>query len=133
MNLNKNKTEVNYLSVILLRIMVSLIFIVASLNHLLNPEKAVERIKNAKLAVLGNLLGTPEISVLVSGVIMAIAGIALLIGYRTQFAAIVLITVLIPITFTIQVGQLTTLGPLFKNVAILGGLLFFVMNQKFKK
>lgn len=64
---------------------------------------------------------------------MLISGLSLALGYKTRYAAILLIAILIPITITIQVGQLTTLGPLFKNVAILGGLLFFTMNPKFKK
>jgi len=37
--------------------------------------------------------------------------------------------VLIPITLTIQVGQVQTMGPLFKNIGLAGGLLFFAMND----
>ena len=63
---------------------------------------------------------------------MLIAGVALLIGFKTRVSAIILIAVLIPITLTIQVGQVATLGPLFKNVAILGGLIFFSINSNLK-
>lgn len=128
---NKN-IEVSRCSVTVLRVLVSLIFIVASLNHLINTDKAVARIKNAKFGALGHLLGPPEISVIISGVVMLLGGIALAVGFRTKWASIVLIAMLIPITLTIQVGQMATVGPLFKNIAILGGLLFFAMNPKLK-
>ena len=131
--MQNNKIEVSRNSVAVLRVMVSLIFIVASLNHLINTDKAVARIENAKFGALGHLLGPPEIAVMASGVVMLLAGIALAVGFRTKWAAILLIVMLIPITLTIQVGQMATVGPLFKNVAILGGLLFFVLNPKLKK
>ncbi|MBO0341347.1 MAG: DoxX family protein [Bacteroidota bacterium] len=131
--MQNNTVEVSRSSISVLRVMVSLIFIVASLNHLINTDKAVARIENAKFGVLGNLLGSPEVSVIASGVVMLLAGIALAIGFRTKWAAILLIVMLIPITLTIQVGQMSTVGPLFKNIAILGGLLFFVLNPKLKK
>ncbi|MDF0716302.1 DoxX family protein [Muricauda sp. 334s03] len=131
--MQNNKIEVNRNSLTVLRIMLSLIFIVASLNHLINTDKAVARIENAKFGVLGHVLGPPSIVVLVSGIIMLIAGISFLVGIKTRMAAIVLICVLVPITLTIQVGQITTVGPLFKNIAILGGLLFFVLNSNLKK
>ena len=60
---------------------------------------------------------------------MVAAGFLFLIGYKTKWAAITLMMVLVPITLTVQVGQITTLGPLFKNIAILGGLLFFILND----
>ncbi|MBR9854444.1 MAG: DoxX family protein [Algicola sp.] len=120
-------------SVIVLRVLVSLIFIVASLNHLINTDKAVARIENARFGALGHLLGSPEFAVIASGIVMLLAGIAFLLGLKTRWAAVALICMLIPITLTIQVGQMTTMGPLFKNVAILGGLLFFVLNPKIKK
>lgn len=130
-NQNK-KLEVNYISVVILRIMLSLIFIVASTNHFLNTEKTVNRIKNANMGFIGDILGSPETAVILSGIAMFIAGTSLLIGFKTQIAAIILIAVLIPITLTIQVGQITTLGPLFKNIAILGGLIFFSINSNLK-
>lgn len=130
--MQNNTIEVNAFSVQLLRVMVSLIFIVASLNHLINTDKAVARIANAKFGALGHLLGPPKFSVIASGVIMLVAGLALAVGYRTKWAAVLLILMLIPITLTIQVGQMSTIGPLFKNIAILGGLLFFVLNPKLK-
>ena len=131
--MQNNKVEVNRSSIAVLRVMVSLIFIVASLNHLINTDKAVARIENAKFGALGHLLGPPEISVIASGVVMLLAGIALAVGFKTKWSALLLILMLIPITLTIQVGQMATVGPLFKNIAILGGLLFFVLNPKLKK
>lgn len=132
MKFQEKTLEVSYKSVVILRIMLSLIFIVASTSHFFNTEKTVSRIENASMGFIGNILGTPETAVILSGVVMLIAGVSLLIGYKTRIAAIVLIAVLIPITVTIQVGQVTTLGPLFKNVAILGGLLFFSINSNLK-
>lgn len=129
MKSNHKKVEVSYISVVILRIMLSLIFIVASTNHFFNTEKAIKRIEKAEFGFIGNILGTPKIAVILSGVVMTVAGISLLIGFKTRYAAMVLIAVLIPITLTIQVGQTATLGPLFKNVAILGGLLFFSINS----
>jgi putative oxidoreductase len=56
-----------------------------------------------------------------------ILGAGLLLGYRARWAAVLLILGVIPITITIQIGR-STLGPLFKNVAIMGGLLFFATH-----
>lgn len=131
--MKNNKVEVNYKSIVVLRIMISLIFIVASLSHLFNTEKTVERIEKANFGTIGHLFGPPEIPVILSGIVMLIAGIAFSIGFKTRLMAIVLILVLIPITLTVQVGQAETIGPLFKNIAILGGLLFFVLNPYLKK
>mgnify|MGYP003144761872 FL=1 len=116
-------------SIQLLRIMVSGIFPVAGLNHLGNVEKTAQRIEQASFKGIALFFGEPEWLVILSGIVMLIAGFLFLIGYRTKWAAIVLMAVLIPITLTIQVGQITTLGPLFKNIAIFGGLLFFVLND----
>lgn len=132
MNFQVKKLEVSYNSVVILRIMLSLIFIVASANHLFNTEQAVSRIENAHMGSIGQILGAPETAVILSGIVMLIAGTSLLVGFKTQIAASILIAVLIPITLTIQVGQTATLGPLFKNIAILGGLLFFSFNSNLK-
>lgn len=132
MKFQERKLEVSYTSVEILRIMLSLIFIVASANHFFKLEKTVQRIEKANFGFIGHILGSPETAVILSGIVMFVAGASLLIGYKTKLAALLLIVVLIPITATIQVGQTTTLGPLFKNIAILGGLIFFSMNSKLK-
>ena len=132
MKIQEKTLEVSYRSVVILRIMLALIFIVASTSHFINTEKTVRRIEDSRMGFIGSFIGSPETAVILSGIVMLIAGTALLLGFRTRIAAIVLIAVLIPITLTIQVGQMSTLGPLFKNVAILGGLLFFSINSKLK-
>lgn len=132
MKIKEKNLEVSYTSVVILRIMLSLIFIVASTSHFFKLEQTVKRIEAANFSFIANIVGTPEIAVILSGIVMLIAGVALLIGFKTRVSAIILIAVLIPITLTIQVGQVATLGPLFKNVAILGGLIFFSINSNLK-
>ncbi len=123
------KILVNQRSVQIFRVMLSGIFLVASFNHLLNVEKTVNRMDQASFKGIAYFLGNPELLVILSGVTMLIAGFALLIGFKTRYAAIILALVLLPITLTVQVGQINTLGPLFKNIAIMGGLVFFIFND----
>ncbi|MBO3098640.1 DoxX family protein [Gelidibacter pelagius] len=124
-----SKILISRRSIQLLRILVSGIFLVAGLNHLLNIEKTAQRIEQASFKGIALLFGNPEWLIILSGIVMLGAGFLFLIGYKTKWAAIILVAVLIPITLTVQVGQITTLGPLFKNIAILGGLLFFILND----
>lgn len=123
------KILVNRRSIQVFRMMLSGIFLVASFSHILKVEQTVQRIEQARFKGIAYFFGEPEILVLASGVVMFIAGLGLLTGFKTRWAAIILAAVLIPITLTIQVGQITTLGPLFKNIAILGGLTFFIIND----
>ncbi|GGW73694.1 putative oxidoreductase [Winogradskyella epiphytica] len=116
-------------SVQLLRILVSGIFLIAGLNHLLNTEKTVNRIEQASFKGIAYFFGEPQLLVILSGVVMLSAGLLFLLGFKTKWTALILLAVLIPITLTVQVGQINTLGPLFKNLAILGGLLFFIWND----
>ncbi|MCK0125624.1 DoxX family protein [Gelidibacter sp. F2691] len=116
-------------SIHVLRIMVSGIFLVAGFNHLIHVEKTAQRIEQASFKGIAHFFGEPQWLIILSGIAMLGAGFLFLIGYKTKWAAIVLMAILIPITLTVQVGQITTLGPLFKNIAILGGLLFFILND----
>lgn len=122
-------TIVSRRSVQIFRMMLSGIFLVASSSHLLKVEKTLQRIDQASFKGIAYFFGEPRVMVIASGIAMLLAGISLLIGFRTRWAAVVLLAVLIPITLTIQVGQVTTLGPLFKNIAIMGGLVFFILND----
>mgnify|MGYP002820958046 FL=1 len=135
LNYMKATIPVSYRSVQLFPILLSGIFLVASFNHILNLEKTLNRIDQARFKGIAYFFGNPEYLVIISGIVMMIAGFCLLIGYKTRWAAVALAAVIIPITLTVQVGQIHTLGPLFKNIAILGGLLFFILNdiQTFKK
>lgn len=123
------KILVNQRSVQVFRVLLSGIFLVASFNHLLNVEKTVNKMDQASFKGIAYFFGNPELLVILSGVTMLIAGFALLIGFKTRYAAIILALVLLPITLTVQVGQINTLGPLFKNIAIMGGLVFFIFND----
>lgn len=125
----KSQVSVSLLSVRILRVMLSGIFLVAGTNHLFNVDKTVQRIDQAKFKGIAYLFDDPQFLVIVSGVGMLIAGISLMIGFNAKWAAAVLALILIPITLTIQVGSVSTLGPLFKNIAIMGGLLFFILND----
>ncbi|WP_299392184.1 DoxX family protein [uncultured Gelidibacter sp.] len=116
-------------SIQVLRILVSGIFLVAGFNHLTNVEKTAQRIEQASFKGIAHFFGEPQWLIILSGIAMLGAGFLFLIGYKTKWAAVVLMAILIPITLTVQVGQITTLGPLFKNIAILGGLLFFILND----
>ncbi len=124
-----NNIKVNKLSVTLLRALTSGIFIIAGISgHLIHPQRAAARIEQAVFKDFAYFFGL----VIITGVMMTLAGISFLIGFKTKWAAIVLLAVLVPITVTMQIGQMNTLGPLFKNVAITGSLLFFILNDGFQ-
>lgn len=107
--------------------LLSLIFIVAGTGHLINTGSIVHRLTEAPLGDLATALFPPTPLVVASGVALLAGGLALLVGFRTRLAALLLMAVLIPITVTVQISP-STLGPLFKNVGLFGGLLFFAVN-----
>lgn len=121
--------SVNKRSVQIFRVMLSLIFLVASLSHIFNIEKTIQQIDKAAFKEMAYLFGDPTLMIILSGIAMLIGGLSLMIGYKTKWSAIILAACLVPITLTVQVGQIDSLGPLFKNIAILGGLVFFILND----
>lgn len=123
------KNQINGLSVLLLRITLSGIFIVAGVSHLLNPEGVTQRIQNAPYSGFATLFGNPHLLGILSGYVLLVFGIALLLGVFTRWSAIILFITLIPITITIQMGNGLIHGPLWKNIALFGGLLFFILNN----
>lgn len=111
------------------RTLFSLIFIVAGYGHILNPDKIVARLLKAPGADLVIQLADPKLMVLLTGVVLFSSGIALLFGLRIRIAAMTLIGVLIPITLSVQIGT-QDLGPLFKNIALFGGLIYFAFRNQ---
>jgi len=111
----------------LFRSMLSLIFLVAGTGHLLHTDHIVGRLLDARFGFLATSIFPARPLVLLAGVGLAVGGLCLLLGCYTRWAALLMIAIVVPITVTIQIGR-PTLGPLFKNIAILGGLLFFATH-----
>lgn len=120
--------EINKKSVAIFRIMLSLIFLVAAINHLVMPEKVASRLAKAEMGFLATAFASPETLVIIAGIGLLIGGLFLLTGFKTKLGAAILILMIIPITLTIQIGSSEGLGPLFKNIGLMGGLIFFLFN-----
>ena len=128
------KVEVDHRSIIVLRVMLSGIFLVAGVNHVVFPRHVTSRLFES--AVYENVLYfmNADVLVIATGIGLLAGGIFLLLNLYSRQAAILLLFLIIPITISVQLQGWSTSGPLFKNVAIAGGLLFFILNNfKFKK
>jgi uncharacterized membrane protein YphA (DoxX/SURF4 family) len=115
------------LSWLILRIFGSGIFLLAGINPLTETARTAARLAEAPFGFLATSLASAETLVILSGVALLVGGGLLLTGYKTRYAALLLALVLIPITLTVQVS-VQSLGPLFKNIAIMGILVFFMVN-----
>ncbi|HET9487317.1 MAG TPA: DoxX family membrane protein, partial [Chryseosolibacter sp.] len=69
------------------------------------------------------------ILVTATGIGLLAGGLLLLLNRYTRIAAMLLFLLLIPITVSVQLQGWSTSGPLFKNIAIAGALLFFINNN----
>ena len=110
------------------RVLFSLIFIVAGMGHFFQRDVMLARLEEAPLGYLAHLLGPPELLMMFSGIALVVGGVALAFGFQTRFVAAGLFLTLIPITVTTHVGAAGHIGPLFKNVALLGGLIHFAIR-----
>lgn len=122
-----DKTTSQNISRAIMRVLGSGIFLLAGISHLTETARTAARLENAPFGFLATSVASAELLVIFSGVALLGGGLLLLIGYKTRYAALLLAIVLIPITLTVQVS-VQSLGPLFKNIAIMGILIFFATN-----
>jgi len=108
------------------RVLFSLIFVGAGIRHLARPDEIVARLLDAPLAHWFTAVAPAPVLVALAAVVLVPGGVALLVGYHARLAALVLTAVLIPITISVDLGHTRALGPLFKNIALLGGLIHFM-------
>ncbi len=115
------------LSLLLLRLFATPIFVGSGLTHLLSPERVAARLAAAPHASLALSVGSARTLVVLSGAALLAGGVAIASGLFTRAAAVGLLAVLVPITITVQVGAQSA-GPLLKNVAIAGLLLHLALS-----
>lgn len=125
----KKEINVSNLSILILRICLSGIFISAGVSHIWDPNLIVTRIENAAYHEFAVFFGDPIRLAISTGYVLFIAGCSLLLGLMTRWSASILFLVLIPITITIQMGNGLMHGPFWKNIALFGGLAFFILNN----
>lgn len=95
------------------RVLFSLVFIVAGLGHFGQHEVMLAVMEESSWFGFVSALGSPSLMLYASGVSLVAGGIALLVGYRTPLAALLLIVTLIPITVTVHIAP-DHVGPLLK-------------------
>jgi len=108
----------------LFRVLTSLIFIIGGLGHFGQHKVMLARLEESPWVDMVRLVGDPSLLLTLSGVVFVIAGFSLALGWMTRASALVLFITLLPVTITVHVVPDTShVGPLFKNIAILGALL----------
>ena len=124
----KENVGVSPLSVFILRLTLSGIFINAGLAHLFRSEQTVARLQQSPFSVWLESMLSLHTQVVTSGYALLLFGLLFLAGIAVRWSALALFLLLIPITVFIQMQGGLLHGPLWKNVALAGGLLFFMLN-----
>lgn len=108
----------------LFRLLTSLIFIIGGLGHFGQHRVMLDRMAESPWAPLVNRIGDPSLLLWLSGGVFVMAGVTLALGWMTRLSAMLLFVTLVPVTITMHVvPDPSHVGPLFKNIAILGALL----------
>lgn len=116
-------------SVLVLRVLTSGIFIIAGLSHLIYPQAVSQKIATSEYSNFALFFGDAYTLGLVSGYVLLLVGVSFLLGIFTRWSALILLLALIPITITIQMSDGPLHGPLWKNIALAGALMFFIISN----
>ena len=109
------------------RVSFSLIFIVGGIGHFVKHDWMLQRLQGSPWLEWVLVIGSPSLLLQISGVVMAVAGVGLLLGFYTRLCSLASFLTLVPITFVVHIAP-NHVGPLLKNVAILGGLAHFIVR-----
>ncbi|WP_284126110.1 DoxX family protein [Parerythrobacter aestuarii] len=107
------------------RILTSLIFIIGGLGHFGEHRMMLDRIADSPWHDLVVAIGDPSLLLWLSGIVFVVFGIALALGWMTRLSALLILVTLIPITISVHIAP-GHVGPLFKNIAIMGALLLLI-------
>lgn len=124
--------RINQLSILIFRILLSSVFIAAGIGHFLQTKIMSEKLSMAKMSFLVGWVSEVKALVILSGAGLLLGGFLLLLGFKTKVSSMFLVILIIIITITVQVGNPEGLGPLMKNIGLLGGLIFFSFNGGFQ-
>jgi putative oxidoreductase len=105
----------------LFRVLTSLIFIIGGLGHFGQHQMMLDRMAESPWAGTVAMIGDPSWLLWLSGGVFVACGITLALGWMTRASALALFVTLVPVTVAIHFAP-GHVGPLFKNVAILGAL-----------
>lgn len=109
------------------RVATALIFIVGGIGHFGAHAYMLERMRESPWNNAVNMIGNPSWLLWMSGAVFVVFGIALALGFLTRISALLILLTLIPVTITQHVAP-GHMGPFFKNIAIMGALLYFYAN-----
>lgn len=106
------------------RLLTSLIFIIGGLGHFGQHQMMLDRMEESPWRNTVAMIGDPSLLLWLSGAVFVIFGVTLALGWISRLSALLLFVTLVPVTVAIHVvPDSSHIGPLFKNIAILGALL----------
>ena len=109
------------------RVATSLIFIVGGIGHFAAHDSMLERMAESPWRDAVAMIGDPSWLLWLSGAVFVVFGISLALGFLTRISALLILITLIPVTISVHFAP-GHMGPLFKNIAIMGALLYFYAN-----